>query len=474
MRFSRLDKTATEFYSRFSRKLLLGTLLGALLFTFCSQSPGQQTDTDASSAFIPVQDFVYFGTYWYVLQNSATSSPIVLGGGYQNPNITRSPIDGDFQFATVEKANTQGKVTDVILAMHGAQDAEDYVAAEEILSNLPCQECDQAAAEYTSLWTNPRYANTRIHVTGHSLGAGMTQYLLAYSIATYGAQATSARADFTQFGTPGWGQYVANYFNLPLSAFNGLIYGYVAQNDLVQVQAGAGETSFVEIGTLNYLAPYLPIAPPAGAPVDGFAAHEPSTYGEGLGLPAWLSASDAAAATAAILAGDVYGNDATYGPPGFVPLVIAGDAGNNILLGSSTADVLIGGGGQDTMTGGAGADLFVFNAASDSGPTAQQADLITDFSIADGDLIDLRGINSSLGDAGTQNIQFIGSAPFTGPDQLRTWTSPGTTWIEGTFGGTTEPNFFVQLKGRQQLTSANFLLSTQSGQPTYTVGYELY
>jgi hypothetical protein len=466
--------TAAGSFINLSGKFLRVASLAAILLPASAQAFAQQTGTDASSQFLPVQDFVYFGTYWYVLQNSDTSTPIVLGGGYQNPNITRSPIDGDFQFATVEKVGSLGNITDVILAMHGAQDAADYVTAEEILTNLPCEECDQAAAEYTSLWLNPRYANTRIHVTGHSLGAGMTQYLLAYSIATYGAQATASRADFTQFGTPGWGQYVANYFNLPLSAFDGLIYGYVAQNDLVQVQAGAGETSFIEIGTLNYLSPYLPIAPPAGAPVDGFAAHEPSTYGEGLGLPSWLSAADSAAATAAILAGDVYGNDASYGPPGFVPLVIAGDPGNNLLVGTSAADVLIGGGGQDTMTGGAGADLFVFNAASDSGPVPQQADLITDFSSTDGDLLDLRGINASLGNASTQNIQFVGSAAFTGPNQLRTWIGKGSTWIEGTFGGSANPNFFVQLKGEQQLTAADFLLSTQSGQPTYAVGYQLY
>jgi hypothetical protein len=474
MWYSRIELAAVKFSHGSFLKLGLGALVACVLLSASKPVLAQQAGTDASSQRIPVQDFVYFGTYWYVLQNSATATPIVLGGGYQNPVITRASLDGDFEFATIDKVDMHGSLTDVILAMHGAQDAADYVAAEEILSNLPCEECQQAATEYTALWLDPRYAKARIHVAGHSLGAGMTQYLLAYSIATYGAEATSARADFTQFGTPGWGQYAANYFNLPLSAFNGLIYGYVAQNDLVQVQAGAGETSFVEIGTLSYLAAYLPIAPPAGAPVDGFAAHEPSTYGEGLGLPSWLSSEDAAAATEAILSGDVYGNDASYGPPGFVPLVIAGDAGNNILVGSSANDVLIGGAGQDTMTGGAGADLFVFNAASDSGPTMQQADVITDFSTADGDLLDLRGINASLGNEDTQNIQFIGSAPFTGANQVRTWTSKGATWVAGTFNGNATPNFFLELDGEHSLNAGNFLLLTALGQPTYAVGYQLY
>ena len=36
-----------------------------------------------------------------------------------------------------------------------------------------------------------------------------------------------------QFGTPPWGQSIAAHFNLPLSAFDGHITGYVAQNDLV-------------------------------------------------------------------------------------------------------------------------------------------------------------------------------------------------------------------------------------------------
>ncbi|WP_299481206.1 DUF5801 repeats-in-toxin domain-containing protein [uncultured Roseibium sp.] len=62
--------------------------------------------------------------------------------------------------------------------------------------------------------------------------------------------------------------------------------------------------------------------------------------------------------------------------------VIRGDDGDNILVGTDGDDVLIGGLGIDTLTGGGGADTFVLNSLA-------EADIITDYSFADGDKIDL-------------------------------------------------------------------------------------
>jgi hypothetical protein len=79
--------------------------------------------------------------------------------------------------------------------------------------------------------------------------------------------------------------------------------------------------------------------------------------------------------------------------------VVAGDEGWELILssgdetaiGGSGNDILYGSDGNDTLTGGDGADVFKF-VAGDSG-----TDLITDFSIADGDKVDLSsyGITSS-------------------------------------------------------------------------------
>ena len=75
---------------------------------------------------------------------------------------------------------------------------------------------------------------------------------------------------------------------------------------------------------------------------------------------------------------------------------LIGDANANTLYGGEGADMLFGGGGQDmlsgggggqdTLTGGADADSFSFHSSFYTGnpPT-----FITDFSQADGDVIDL-------------------------------------------------------------------------------------
>jgi Ca2+-binding RTX toxin-like protein len=93
---------------------------------------------------------------------------------------------------------------------------------------------------------------------------------------------------------------------------------------------------------------------------------------------------------------------------------LIGDDGDNILFGASAADVLIGGGGDDrlrgghlddTLTGGAGADSFVY---VDEPDEFRGIDLITDFSRAEGDRIDLGEV---LADA---DLSFIGAGAFSG------------------------------------------------------------
>jgi hypothetical protein len=62
-----------------------------------------------------------------------------------------------------------------------------------------------------------------------------------------------------------------------------------------------------------------------------------------------------------------------------------GGAGNDTLYGNAGADILIGGAGNDELYGGAGADRFAFSGIG------QGADLIRDFSAAEGDRFDLDG-----------------------------------------------------------------------------------
>ena len=73
---------------------------------------------------------------------------------------------------------------------------------------------------------------------------------------------------------------------------------------------------------------------------------------------------------------------------------LIGGAGNDVINGGSGDDTLFGGAGADTLTGGLGADSFVFTDPADAGDT------ITDFSLAEGDWIDITALLATIGYTG--------------------------------------------------------------------------
>ncbi len=76
------------------------------------------------------------------------------------------------------------------------------------------------------------------------------------------------------------------------------------------------------------------------------------------------------------------GNDIIRGGEG--DDILYGDAGRDTLYGDAGNDILEGGIGVDNLYGGEGADTFVF-----SGPAVTEIDGIRDFSMAEGDKIDI-------------------------------------------------------------------------------------
>ncbi len=98
------------------------------------------------------------------------------------------------------------------------------------------------------------------------------------------------------------------------------------------------------------------------------------------------------------------GNDLLFGENGVDKLY--GGEGDDTLDGGAGNDFLTGGGGTDTLTGGLGADRFIFAAADEIG-TRNFSDLITDFSHAQGDRIDLHGIDTNIALDGNQSFTFI-------------------------------------------------------------------
>ena len=80
------------------------------------------------------------------------------------------------------------------------------------------------------------------------------------------------------------------------------------------------------------------------------------------------------------------GNDEMEGGQGNDVLI--GGLGDDQLLGDSGRDLLRGGLGQDRLTGGRGADTFVLD---DRAASSQLADIVTDFSVIQGDKLKLLG-----------------------------------------------------------------------------------
>lgn len=133
--------------------------------------------------------------------------------------------------------------------------------------------------------------------------------------------------------------------------------------------------------------------------------------------------------------------------------IVGNDAANQ-LSGFDGADWLIGGLGRDTLVGGAGADRFDFNAVAESAVGANR-DVINDFSAAQGDKIDLSGIDANTLVASDQAFSYIGAAAFTSvAGQLR--FSAGI--LAGDVDGNGVADFELQLVGASSLVAADLHL----------------
>ncbi|MGF6230851.1 Ca2+-binding RTX toxin-like protein [Inquilinus ginsengisoli] len=137
---------------------------------------------------------------------------------------------------------------------------------------------------------------------------------------------------------------------------------------------------------------------------------------------------------------------------------LTGTAGANVLQGWGGDDGIVGGAGKDTLSGGAGADLFHFLALGDS-VVGANADVITDFSHAQGDEIDLIEIDANSGAAGNQAFSFIGANLYSGAaGQLRFSIVNGVTTIAGDVNGDKVSDFHIVLTGSIALVAGDFVL----------------
>ncbi len=130
------------------------------------------------------------------------------------------------------------------------------------------------------------------------------------------------------------------------------------------------------------------------------------------------------------------GHDDMHGGAGADTL--EGEDGDDLLYGGDGDDTLYGGAGTDTMHGGDGADIFVFETAS----AFSNVDTIRDFSVADGDVLDLTDILDTvydpLNDAIADFVQFTENS--------------GSTFVEVDRDGTGSTYSFAQVVKLEHVT----------------------
>jgi hypothetical protein len=137
-------------------------------------------------------------------------------------------------------------------------------------------------------------------------------------------------------------------------------------------------------------------------------------------------------------------DDVARGGPG--QDFLFGSFGKDSVFGDGGNDILIGGGGSDTLGGGLGSDVFRLWTVADS-PLAAP-DVVTDFSRAEGDKIDLDSIDAVTGTPTDDVFSYIADASFTNvAGQLR-WHHLGSdTLIEADVDGDSLADIAIILQG---------------------------
>ena len=153
--------------------------------------------------------------------------------------------------------------------------------------------------------------------------------------------------------------------------------------------------------------------------------------------------------------------------------ILNGQAGDDWLLGLDGSDVLAGGDGRDTLEGGPGsdvlvggraADTYIWRTVADASPFAASADVIRDFSRAQGDRIHLATIDANVNAPGNQAFSFIGVQSFSAAGQIHfTWVG-GNTIISLNTDADSTAEAVIRLARRQPPTPVG--LSFRVGHPS--------
>ena len=151
------------------------------------------------------------------------------------------------------------------------------------------------------------------------------------------------------------------------------------------------------------------------------------------------------------------GNDKLYGDRGNDRL--EGGAGKDRLIGGDGNDTLYGDVGADVLSGGIGRDTFVYKSVRDSKVAASGRDIITDFSTAQRDRIDLSAIDANTRASGNNAFDFIKTEAFTKTEgELRYEYRFGDTFVFGDVNGDGVADFSIRLDTQVAFRAADFIL----------------
>jgi len=136
---------------------------------------------------------------------------------------------------------------------------------------------------------------------------------------------------------------------------------------------------------------------------------------------------------------------------------LSGLDGNDTLLGGWGDDTLDGGAGVDQLIGGVGADVFRIATLTDS--TLGSADRVVDFRAAEGDRLDLSGVDAVAGTAGDEAFTWLGQSAFTGNAGELRWELTGSALrLLGDVNGDGVADLEVILTGVSTLSAADLVL----------------
>ncbi|MFM9934899.1 MAG: calcium-binding protein [Novosphingobium sp.] len=151
------------------------------------------------------------------------------------------------------------------------------------------------------------------------------------------------------------------------------------------------------------------------------------------------------------------GNDKVIGELG--DDMLSGDAGNDKLNGGAGDDTVSGGSGKDMLTGGLGADHFVFADGDFAGFGSKTADRVGDFSHAQGDMIDMSGVDADTATAGDQAFTFVGTDAFSHTaGELHVAVAHSAMFLSGDTNGDGIADFAIRIDAATPLVLEDLVL----------------